>query len=299
MDEMNVPVELYIYDLSQGMAKQMSRQFLGKQIDGVWHASIVVYGMEFYYGQGIQTSAPGSTHHGRPLEIINMGNTSLPQDIFIEFLDSLKSTYTTASYDLFEKNCLNFTNDVAQFLVGREIPDRISGLPREVLSTPLGQILRPMLDQSLRPIVQAPTVPPPPKTAQAQSSNVNGNHHMDGGKTSQNSFVINLSTTSDLKATLKSSRCTVIFFTSATCGPCRMIYPDFDSLSLDMSNCKFVKVDIGKSSDCASHFRITATPTFMTFINENRLDEWKGADIATLRRNLNTLQTVAHPRKVF
>jgi hypothetical protein len=29
-------VELYVYDLSQGMARQLSLQFLGKAIDGVW-----------------------------------------------------------------------------------------------------------------------------------------------------------------------------------------------------------------------------------------------------------------------
>lgn len=29
-------VKLYVYDLSNGMARQMSRQLTGKQIDGIW-----------------------------------------------------------------------------------------------------------------------------------------------------------------------------------------------------------------------------------------------------------------------
>ena len=33
-----------LYDLSQGMAKSMSRMIIGKQVDGIWHTGIVVYG---------------------------------------------------------------------------------------------------------------------------------------------------------------------------------------------------------------------------------------------------------------
>jgi hypothetical protein len=29
-------VELYVYDLSQGLARQLSVQLLGKGIDGIW-----------------------------------------------------------------------------------------------------------------------------------------------------------------------------------------------------------------------------------------------------------------------
>lgn len=73
------PVKLYVYDLSQGMAKQMSMALTGRQIgrsstmptrmtqphtlvidlDGIWHTSVVVYGVEYFYGQGIMTAAPG------------------------------------------------------------------------------------------------------------------------------------------------------------------------------------------------------------------------------------------------
>lgn len=30
------PVKLYVYDLSRGLAKQMSMSLTGKQIDGIW-----------------------------------------------------------------------------------------------------------------------------------------------------------------------------------------------------------------------------------------------------------------------
>jgi hypothetical protein len=35
LDKM-APVQLYVYDLSRGMAKQMSLMLTGKQIDGIW-----------------------------------------------------------------------------------------------------------------------------------------------------------------------------------------------------------------------------------------------------------------------
>jgi len=59
---MTEPVKLYVYDLSNGIARQMSRQLTGKQIDGIWHTSIVVYGREIFYGQGVSESAPGKSH---------------------------------------------------------------------------------------------------------------------------------------------------------------------------------------------------------------------------------------------
>lgn len=33
---MSSSVELYVYDLSGGMAKQLSRQLTGRQIEGIW-----------------------------------------------------------------------------------------------------------------------------------------------------------------------------------------------------------------------------------------------------------------------
>ena len=41
-------MQVYLYDLSQGMARALSQQFLGKQIDGIWHTGIVVYGHEYF-----------------------------------------------------------------------------------------------------------------------------------------------------------------------------------------------------------------------------------------------------------
>ena len=35
---MSYKVQLYVYDLSNGLAKQLSRSLTGRQIDGIWYA---------------------------------------------------------------------------------------------------------------------------------------------------------------------------------------------------------------------------------------------------------------------
>lgn len=69
-------------------------QFLGIQIDAVYHTSIVIDGIEYYYGQGVQTCQAGATHHGRPMEVIKLGQTALPMEVVLEYLESLKEVYT-------------------------------------------------------------------------------------------------------------------------------------------------------------------------------------------------------------
>lgn len=92
-------VELYVYDLTRGMARTMSRQFLGIQIDAVYHTSLVFAGIEYFFGAGLQTCYPGLTHHGRPMEVISLGITHLPLELILEYLESLKEVYTPESYD--------------------------------------------------------------------------------------------------------------------------------------------------------------------------------------------------------
>ncbi|XP_042253557.1 desumoylating isopeptidase 1b [Thunnus albacares] len=142
------PVKVYIYDLSRGMARQLSPLMLGKQIDGIWHTAIVVHGKEFFFvGEGINSCSPGSTPLGEPDSVVDLGSTEVPAEIFMDYLTSLaESTYRGDKYNLFEHNCNTFTNEVAQFLTGKKIPSYITDLPSEVLATPFGQALRPLLD---------------------------------------------------------------------------------------------------------------------------------------------------------
>ncbi|XP_028934742.1 desumoylating isopeptidase 1 [Ornithorhynchus anatinus] len=142
------PVKLYVYDLSKGLARRLSPIMLGKQLEGIWHTSIVVHKDEFFFGSsGISSCPPGGTLLGPPDSVVDVGSTEVTEEIFLEYLSSLgESLFRGEAYNLFEHNCNTFSNEVAQFLTGRKIPSYITDLPSEVLSTPFGQALRPLLD---------------------------------------------------------------------------------------------------------------------------------------------------------
>jgi len=145
------PVSVYIYDLSQGMMTAMSAQLLGKQLNGIWHTSIVVsydgQPREFFFGGGISSARPGTTSAGRPLRTMDFGTTEVPKEMFYEYLHSLHDRFNINTYHLLRNNCNHFTNEVLNFLTGKSLPDYIINLPNEFLSTPLGTMMAPMIDQ--------------------------------------------------------------------------------------------------------------------------------------------------------
>ena len=67
-----------------------------------------------------------------------MGSTEVPEDIFMELLQDISHKYTFATYDVFNHNCNNFTDEVATLVLGEGIPKDIVDLPKEFLATPLG-----------------------------------------------------------------------------------------------------------------------------------------------------------------
>lgn len=87
-------VHLLVYDLSRGMARQMSMGLLGFQLDAIYHTSILLQGREYVYDGGIISIAPGSSHLGQPMERLHLGTTNLTMDIIEEYLDSVRSIFT-------------------------------------------------------------------------------------------------------------------------------------------------------------------------------------------------------------
>ncbi|KAK5103624.1 hypothetical protein LTS08_003042 [Lithohypha guttulata] len=311
-------VELYVYDLSRGMARQYSMAIAGVQIDAIYHTAIVFGDVEYFFGQGVHRKVPGSTHHGRPMKVVRLGKTELPPEVIEEYLESLEAIYTPESYDLFLHNCNNFSQDLSVFLVGKSIPDEIRNLPETFLRTPIGQMLRSQLDQSMRQMTQAPdavagrsvvrptapvsnSVAPRPTTNGAQSHVKHGPGVFQNGlqQQSQSGRVHYPKSTSDLDKLLRQAEnsCAAIFFTSATCPPCKMVYPAYDELAAEAGDkAVLIKVDVSQVYDIAMRYQVRATPTFMTFLKGKKDQEWSGADAARLRGNIRLLVQMAHPQ---
>eukprot|EP00388_Colpodella_angusta_P000645 GDKJ01002277.1.p1 GENE.GDKJ01002277.1~~GDKJ01002277.1.p1 ORF type:complete len:497 (-),score=180.52 GDKJ01002277.1:133-1623(-) len=183
MSDPTFAVRVRVYDLSRGMAKNMSKMMLGKQIDGIWHTGIEVFGLEYFFGSGGIMKAPPhvvEAEYGmQPVDVIPLGETSIPQDIFDEFVKECENgNFHGSKYNIIENNCNNFSDECAQFLTGAGIPHHIVSLPKEIMATPFGQMLFPMLSSMSTPGSQAssnvsravPNTPSPSTAADAGSS---------------------------------------------------------------------------------------------------------------------------------
>jgi hypothetical protein len=79
-------VTLYVYDITMGMARNMSMMIIGQQIDAVYHTSIGVFGREYYFGGGICHDEIKCTPYGKPIQELHLGQTELPKEVYEEFL---------------------------------------------------------------------------------------------------------------------------------------------------------------------------------------------------------------------
>ncbi|CAG8155709.1 unnamed protein product [Penicillium salamii] len=288
-------VQLYVYDLSKGLARMYSLALTGTQMDAIYHTSIVLNGIEYYFGQGIQTSVPGSTHHGQPMEVVKLGTTELPSDVIEEYLGSLATIYTPESYDLFLHNCNNFTQDFSMFLVGKSIPEHIINLPQTFLETPFGQMMKPQIESALKGVTQGtgPSPIPGPSAQPAAAAPARQKPVVPSAGTVR--VVSNLNQLdNELKSA--SNSCAVIFFTSSTCPPCKAVYPIYDELAAEAGERgTLIKVDISVAYDVSMKYGVRATPTFMTFVRGEKLDEWSGAFPPQLAGNVRMLLEMTYP----
>ncbi|KAF8600295.1 DUF862-domain-containing protein [Ceratobasidium sp. AG-I] len=308
-------VQLYVYDLSGGLAKALSLQMTGKQIDGIWHTSVVVFGKEIFYGQGINTTLPGRSHHGQPLQIVDFGETAIDEDTFNEYLSEIRQHYTADKYHLLDFNCNSFTNDVIGFLTGQHIPAWIRDLPADFLSTPFGASLRPTIDNMFRrptpgaTPAQTPTQAGPSLDlsnlllqAVAQRAATGGPVPSTAGAAATSTVAAPIhisSNTASFNSLVSSHRVAIALFTSTNCGPCRMIEPVFEDLARDKSgpDIAFVKVslDVPGGQGVAAGFGVAATPTFLFFSGGNKLGELKGANRHELKARVELLLYEAFP----
>lgn len=152
-------VHLAIYDLSRGMARSLSAQFLGPNhaIDVIPHTGIIVYGKEYYFGgNGIECSEPThfrSTRGLFPIQTQNLGVTRVSKAQFEDWCRThghSSSMFSNLSYDLFERNCNNFSQHAITdglCLPNVSVPEWVLNVPRRVLSSPMGQLIRPIMEQ--------------------------------------------------------------------------------------------------------------------------------------------------------
>lgn len=146
-------VRVYKYDLSNGMAAQLSPMLVGTYIPAIWHTSVVAFGREFYFDGGIGISGddtPGSTRFGRPKEIDDIGTTNKTEAAFRAWIrDTANAKFGPNDYHLLQRNCNHFSSDAIRFLFddAKDIGDDVKGMIPRIMATPMGQMFMPMLQQ--------------------------------------------------------------------------------------------------------------------------------------------------------
>lgn len=128
-------VLLRVYPLGDEMMRRFVASTLGRQEADIWHTSIEVYGAEYYFQNGVMKAVPGSTIHGTPVKIHDLGTTEIPEIVFEDFLLSIAESFAPHKYHLLKNNCNNFSNTLALYLVERAIPEYILELQNAALGS--------------------------------------------------------------------------------------------------------------------------------------------------------------------
>ncbi|KAF8822466.1 UBA/TS-N domain-containing protein [Cardiosporidium cionae] len=137
-------VQLLLYDISYGLARSFSGPLLGRSIEAIWHSSVLIYGKEFFYGGGINQYPQGvfqQMNGIQPSRVVDMGETEVTESMLQSYLISVTHRFKAECYDLINWNCNHFSDVLCQFLLGKSIPHYVLDLPRDILSSPIGQML--------------------------------------------------------------------------------------------------------------------------------------------------------------
>ncbi len=102
--------------------------------------------------------------------------------------------------------------------------------------------------------------------------------------------VSSIKSVNDFK-TLTTNNVVIVDFYATWCGPCKMISPKFEELSMQSKyqNIRFAKVDVDEVSEIANEYQVQSLPTFMAFKNGKFAGETKGANLDNLTKLVNSL----------
>lgn len=109
--------------------------------------------------------------------------------------------------------------------------------------------------------------------------------------------VFNLTQLNNTLERSDANRLIIVDFFANWCGPCKMISPIFEQLSMEFGNATFLKVNCDSARDIVTRYSISAMPTFLFFKNKQQVDSVRGANqnaiVATIRKHYSS--TPANP----
>jgi hypothetical protein len=140
-----------MYDLSNGVAQNMSRYILGVQIEGVWHTGVVVHDREYFFSRDTVYDTPEQTSFGKPNKVLSLGYTLWRQDeLHSHIVAHLKPIFHREAYDAIEFNCNHFSAALCEYLVGASLPEEVVRQPEYLQYNPIVKLGKPWLTWYLK-----------------------------------------------------------------------------------------------------------------------------------------------------
>ena len=85
------------------------------------------------------------------------------------------------------------------------------------------------------------------------------------------------------KAVMKKNSVSVIKAGATWCGPCKRIVPEVEKIYLQLgSNIQVYHIDVDECPDIASHLRIRKLPTFISFVDGDKMDILESSTMADI-----------------
>ena len=278
------PVYLYVYDISNGLARTMSPMIVGKLVEGIWHTSIVIHNKEFYFQGGTFGDAPKTTPFGLPVKEIKLGETELSKDELEQYIDEVKHEFTAEKYDIFQRNCNHYSTHLSEFLVGEPIPNEYLNQAKEFEHTPIGSFIKSMNEAMKKQVISSH-----PSNYQQPQYNFNqlgGQQTTPSGPSNITEFNDDLGHIQFISA---NEKC-VVDFGADWCGPCKMIKPIYKGLATQYKGrIAFAEVNGDHAKQLTSSLGIKGFPTFIFFHNGNEIKRLVGANSTELKNNLDQL----------
>jgi len=89
---------------------------------------------------------------------------------------------------------------------------------------------------------------------------------------------------------LADNKLAVLYYTATWCPPCKAIKPIYERLSTEYPDVAFGKIDVDENPEASAEAAISAVPTFLFVNDKNIKDRFSGADEASLKIKLDSLQ---------
>jgi len=80
----------------------------------------------------------------------------------------------------------------------------------------------------------------------------------------------------------------VVDFSATWCGPCQMLHPNFEQVSNELTDYKFIGVDVDENQQLAARFNVRAVPTIVV-IEDGKIKNITAGymDVTTLKNFIN------------